>query len=73
LSLHQTKKKKVEKNLHQNKKEKSPHKKIKTNSPSLGKAEKRFVSEDKTRIFKKKKLNKNRMLNFSLINSYFSA
>jgi len=41
LSLHQTKKK-VEKNLHQNKKEKSPHKKIKTNSPSLGKAEKKI-------------------------------
>jgi len=41
LSLHQTKKK-VEKNLHQNKKEKSPHKKIKTNSPSMGKAEKKI-------------------------------
>jgi len=51
LSLHQIKKK-VEKNHHQNKKEKSPHKKIKTNSPSLGKAEKRFVSEDNSNFQK---------------------
>lgn len=72
LSLHQTKKKKLKKIFTKTKK-KTPHKKIKTIHHPWGRLKKRFVSEDKTRIFKKKKLNKNRMLNFSLINYYFSA
>jgi len=56
LSLHQTKKKKVEKNLHQNKKEKSPHKKIKTNSPSLGKAEKKICLGRQNSNFQKEEI-----------------
>jgi len=56
LSLHQTKKKKVEKNLHQNKKEKSPHKKIKIKSPSLGKAEKKICLGRQNSNFQKEEI-----------------
>jgi len=56
LSLHQTKKKKLKKIITKTKKKKSPHKKIKTNSPSLGKAEKKICLGRQNSNFQKEEI-----------------